>query len=1011
MAQTHSKNGIKKGQPDWLNLKKQDTTEEEETQNDWKKQFETTRQPSWLKNELKRIMENATNKTQKPTITQSGQPAWLNDPKAWDRPLANNWNLDYLTETEADYLKARGFYKYCRGHKPNVVRGIISQIQYMERRMETNVTLEKVIKSQLPMIREKAELEELNELKTRIANDNKQIKYDSIINADFIIPTKKDFVFNTNAESQHYALTHVPFDVENNLQNQTPQYCAAYNYEANRLCLAVNTKKHPNLTGRVNLIRLNAKNHSIDVYLIYTPNLWEALFFADVELLTSVIFESALMSGQNHLRSILDKIKLPEKLKLNYRLINEHLNGFPKRRSTWIAHNARFDIDMLNDTAKKANYKFTFFQKRLEHDVVKYYMGRIINPKKVKNPKIKAKIYNVNHYKVHLGNGDAGFKFKITVDNTGGKTIFRANLSPLQEKSFTHLWITDTIQVSFAMQNLGHGLDDISKETKFRKIKYPTLNFPMSEMDIFTQEKITEPAKYLFFDTFATVAGYALESQQLNYSEMEKLIQENGLPDFELKIDWRPRMSSLLSTATIAKQFIFPYLKAKTGLRRKQIENNIIHERMYQSNFEEVYSGGISEPIVYGILTSDFVADELIYYDDFESLYPSIARLVFADLIYQLAAKKKLHTYLRTDVEETKQDFWNNMEKIVKIIRKALKGHKIQLPEDIFKAMIGTVEIQSSHPLQIRIKEKKKRIWKKISGKQHIHLIDLMNAVLREVLEFNTPIEVVYNQINFIKAERFDFRNKTIPEFGDEFFTLMMKLRREKKMAGDTIEKMLKYIINSGIGITAEGISNKEDFTGKLFIPVIFATVTAGSRFLIAIPEIMIKRLKGEMGYTDTDSLIYKLLSKLRGRITQLFDKISILKEETDYGRIHKAGIWKKKKYHFRSKNINESKFKNQFMKVSEIENGKTIILAEKILNHLIKLKETQLKWNKNNIGTNKHTHFLINSIPTALFKNLMKDGMTDLIALDVIQLAYQEIFKNLNLQNTNLLTHEKQIS
>lgn len=913
----------KKGTPTWLNNSTNDSP-------DWLNNSEIIAEEKHNSSGFKKGTPEWLQPKEPSSHIKSGTPNWLKQSESGS--IVNegvftknaNWDLDYLTTKQRLYLEARGFLKYCKGHNPKVVKGIISQIQYMERRIEQQITLEKVIKSELPMIREKAELEELEDLKIQIQKEIKQIEPDLIINEDFLIPTKDSFTFNTNAESQHYQLTHVPFDVENNLQDQTPGYCAAYNYEANRYCLALNTKKYPKLTGLFKYIKVKAKNRSIDVYLIGTPNLWEALFVADVELIVSVICESALMSGHNHLRSALDKIHLPKKLKINFRLLEECLNGFPKRRSTWIAHNARFDIDMLNDTAKKANYKFTFFQKRLEHSKIKYYMGRAIDPEKLlKDKKIKDKVYNVNHYTVHLGNRDAGFKFRISVDNANGKTIFRTNLSPIQDKTFTHLWITDTIQVSFALQNPEHGLKYVSKDSEFKKLAFPDLNFPIEEMNIFEQEKITKPAKYLMFDTFATIAGYSSESHQLNYSEMEKLIQDNGLPDFELKTDWRPRMSSLLSTATIAKQFIFPYLEAKTGLKRKAIENNIIHERMYQSNFELVYSGGISEPTIYGILESNFPTKELVIYDDFESLYPSIARLVFADLMYQLAAKKELHTYLRTDTKQTKQDFWDNIERIVKIIRQALKGKQTELPEDIFQSMIGTAQINTIHPLQIRVKENKKRIWKKIKGKVHIHLIDLMNSIIRAVIEDNTPIEVLYNQIHFIKTERFDFRNIPVPEFGNEFFTLLIKLRREKIIAGDTIEKMLKYIINSGIGISAEGISNKEDFTGKLFIPVIFASVTAGSRFLIAIPEIMCKKLGGEMGYTDTDSIIYKIKKSVRKHITQLFTKISMLKEEKDYGKIHKTFISKKKKYYLLSENIKEKKFKNQFIK---LENGHYIV-------------------------------------------------------------------------------------
>ena len=471
----------KKGSPAWLNNSTNDSPE-------WLNNSEVIAEETHNSSGFKKGTPEWLQPKESSSHIKSGTPNWLKTSKSGS--IVNegiftknaNWDLDYLSTKQRLYLEKRGFLKYCKGHDPKVVKGILSQIQYMERRVETQITLDKVIKSELPMIREKAELDELEELKTQIQDEISKIEPDLNISEKFVIPTKDSFTFNTNAESQHYQLTHTAFDVENNLQDQTPGYCGAYNYEANRYCLAINTKKYPKLTGLFKYIKLHAQNNSIDVYLIGTPNLWEALFVADIELLISVVFESALMSGHNHLRSVLDKLNLPEKLKINTRLLEEHINGFPKRRSTWIAHNARFDIDMLNDTAKKANYQFTFFQKRLEHDVIKYYMGRVIDPKKLKDKKILAKAYNVNHYKVHLGNHDAGFKFRITVDNTNGKTIFRGNLSPIQEKTFTHLWITDTIQVSFAMQNPEHGLKYVSKDSEFAKIDFPELNFPIEEI-------------------------------------------------------------------------------------------------------------------------------------------------------------------------------------------------------------------------------------------------------------------------------------------------------------------------------------------------------------------------------------------------------------------------------------------------------------------------------------------------------------------------------------------------
>jgi hypothetical protein len=851
---------------------------------------------------------------------------WLETDESGDiiaeatRPYNSSWSNDYnyLSQNDITFLKDRNLYDFVIGHTNENIQVIIKQIRYIERSKNIVVSRDKIQDSQIPIIREKAEIDELAKLSSYITEQNSiHDKSDCNIPLDFTFPHVLSFNFNHYAESQHYRIGKTIFDVETDKQSQKPIACGAYNFETNRLVIGIRNKERAGEFYKING----------NTYLIYTPNLWDAVLIADIELIIAVTLTSALMEGQNELISILKRMKLPKKLSINDKYLQEFINAFPMRRSVWIAHNAQFDIDMLNWTHKKAGYKFTFLEKSLPHDTVNYYLGRPIDKIKImKNPEIRKKTYKVNEYKMHLGNKDVGFRFRIQADRRNMRSMFKANLSPCQKDAFTFLWIVDTLALSMAMRNPKHSLKELSKDTEFPKRDFKDYNFPIEELDIVTKEKITEPVKYLIFDLFSTLAVYEKLTNGLNYLELETLLKTK-YTKFKFNINWRPKTSKILSTATISKDTIINVLISITGLKRSQIENNIEHERLSQKNFEEVYSGGVNEATTWGVLISNFADEILTYYDDFQSLYPSIARIVNAFTMYVLAAQRKLNTLLRNDLEKGKSDFWKIAKEIIKITRQRIKGKDVKLPDDLFHKLIGTVEIDTQIPLQLRTlhkelrkdgkprKSKGKRCWKLITGKNHLHLIDLLNAVVRSAVEFNQDINLLESQIKFTKLERYDFSRYPIAKWGKEFFTMLLKLRQEKKLTKDSIEDMLKYIINTAYGISGEGI-NKEDITGKLFIPAIFCSITAGARFLISIPEIIIKKLGGILGYMDTDSIIYKIHKSLRKRVIGFFDKISALKEETDYGIIHKAFIAKKKKYTFLSEKINEEKFPDQFLKL-----------------------------------------------------------------------------------------------
>lgn len=835
-------------------------------------------------------------------------PDWA---KPDDSPLNNDLNLkpypdwanpnDYSPSDDFSFLASLGFNKIIPPDaNPQQMKLFAQQLRYVERSHGIQVSLDKIKQNSLKGIcREKAEHQTISDVLQYYTLQNQAFDCKNIVDFDFAFPKLGEIPFNKKMESAKFNITHITFDVENG-EEQEPIAVGAYNYEANRLVIGIRCEP-----DEVDLISFN-QGHTI---LVYTPNLWEAVLLADIELVLGTIFSSALQEGHNELVSLAKQFTFPY-FPISTSILEEIL--WNKRRSLWKAHHAAFDINMLNTTAKKAKNKFFILSKHLKHEKVPMMFGKLINPKKEEQIKRdltrKGKerlLYKTDAYKIHLGSIDAGFRFHAKIDTRiSWNGMIRVTLAPIQKGAFPMLWGTDTLTLSMALRNPKHDLGTLSKGKMYEKIAYDEKKiFKASDYDL--RKHYTLATKYLIFDLLATLCVYSSQTFAINLETMEKL--------YNIKIfqGYRPLTSRIVSSATIAKIIIYPYLESRTGLKRDQIENNIIHERQYQENALAVYSGGRAESKIHGKYKPKPPLE--IIYDDFTGLYAHSAFLTHADQIYQLAAKRQLYLLQTTDVKAIEKVFWDNLTRIKDLL---LKNQPLQ--PNMYYKLLGTAEVKLKTRLAFRtLNEKpKRRCDKKQKGIKHVHLIDLLGACLREILEKDASLDFLQSKIKFLQADRFDLDKLKTPEFGKDFFSSGIIYRQKIKnkelfpkltdFERQAAEQTIKYKDNASYGISGEGISN-EDVTGKLFMPIIFAAICAGARCHTTILESLCDRLNrlqktgGKSLYTDTDSLIHASPRPIQTILHSVFEETCKLKEETDYGKILEINIAKKKKYQMKS--------------------------------------------------------------------------------------------------------------
>ena len=834
-------------------------------------------------------------------------------PKSFFKKSKKDYN-DYTTEEIYQYRKKwllkAGYSEWLDyDSSESLVYQLYDQLRYIEK-THGKILSPKDFKESTFFIREFEESEKINEFAVYLENSFENNIFPLDLPFDFVIPDKKDFNFPKYALSDKFDLNFIVYDIETADDDQTPVSIGIFNLLAKRIVLGL---YNPDLK------QSKIQTFSHNIIFIETPNLFEALLIADVETVISAISESALQEGQNNLISIFDhsKFNLHKNIKINSELLTKILNGVPQTRSLWIAHNSIFDINMINHTIKEAKKLISSFP-QFKHSKVSLFMGEPI----AEDLEIKDKnTQKEDAYVINLGNkAEAGFRYKFQFNSKlGAKGTPVCNIWPLQTGTKGYVFALDTLVLSNSLQNPSNSLSYISKGTQWEK-KESDYIFPREEFLLNESSKtITDGQGYLFYDLFSTLAGFEQLAKELNYPELGKLL------NITFPFTIRPKVCSTLSTASIAKTVMFPYLEMKTGLSKTQIENNILKQRLYQKNFETVYNGGRTEAFTHGIFRQilDQVVQKFIKYLDFESLYPTIARIVYAEKQYILASSNKLAKYYNQDVNLTQQKFWETVETNIDCIRKS----KL-IPDNIFKHLLGTVQVKISKEFKLLFRGTKltktgKKDGKKdeyLTGKIHKHLIQLLTAVTREIIENKTDINRLKDAIKFQKVQRFIF-NEDPASFGDEFFTKILILRREKKneimedgSKGNPIEKMLKYVMNSSYGISGEGISREDKIVGKLFIPSIFSSITAGAEYLTSMAEISLRHWGAIPLYSDTDSLITLTSLEVEDKVTSMFwnDQtglgISKLKNEDDYGEILAIYVAKKKKYYLLSKKINRKK-------------------------------------------------------------------------------------------------------
>ena len=327
-------------------------------------------------------------------------------------------------------------------------------------------------------------------------------------------------------------------------------------------------------------------------------------------------------------------------------------------------------------------------------------------------------------------------------------------------------------------------------------------------------------------------------------------------------------------------------------------------------NFKKTYLGGRNEVFVFGTVQN--TQTEIIKYLDFESQYPSASRLTQAELQLKLAANGTLHEYLCYDTDSAIKDFWKTAELVINCMK-----NQIPLPDSFTEKILGNVTFNYSKIkkliIRTRLNKKLRDIYinsgKKGKPKKHtitISMLDLLSTVSYSHLVNKISLDYLKKNIKIIASERLLLN--TIKPHGKELFTKLVNHRRtikEKLKNPDNTQyqinqlnatqENIKYVMNSGYGLTTEGIS--KDYIGKFQVLSVGCLIIACARFLNYSAEILYRMNNATPIYSDTDSIIALAIAKIHKQVLNFFKKTIKLKEETEYGIIVKIHILGKKKY------------------------------------------------------------------------------------------------------------------
>lgn len=702
---------------------------------------------------------------------------------------------------------------------------------------------------------------------------------------DLSLPKFDEININTEIESPQRECHHILFDFETD-KHQHPIALGAYNHETRKQVIWIRAKPED---SKIAIYPLTNDNEFL--IFVHCPNPLEALFISDIENVYAQILLSALAEGQINLISILKEIQI-KSIPIHYETLRKFL--FHQLYSLYISHNSKFDVNALIGWNRKCRREgFVFILPRIAPQTIKINYG-------------KTTYYQdgfVRQFSKSLGNTQAGFRFtlKHTTDYSW-LGIPNISLYPVQEFSEPSSYAIDNMLLSIALQHTkpedapadivgNHSLAAISYGTAYEKL---STEEQKDEEKIFKEEdfyldeylKPSPSLKYLIYDCFSTLSGYAQLTQKLPISRLYKVLELNSENYFQ-----KPLVCKIISTASLAKHLLFKFLEQTTGLSQKQIETNIEAQRHYLKPFDYVekiqltednerlitklrtFFGGRIEASIFGKVIP--TNDETIEFSDFASQYPHHSRLICAIIQYIEAAQGILHKRIVQKQKAVENNLWNIVKQLIKDIDNGV------ITERPYATINGVIKVNTQYKLQIRraiTKKKKNDVL--VKGEFIAPIADVIGAILRKYYVEKYTLQQLRKHIHVKNGLFLRFTPEEIAEHGKEYFTKLYVLRKQFPKT-DSINLLLKIIMNTSYGISSEGIT-KEDYTGKLFIPSISNGITATARLSNTIAEIKLIENNGTPLITHTDSVVALAKPKIHEKVNTLFSQIDPLVIETE---------------------------------------------------------------------------------------------------------------------------------
>lgn len=182
-------------------------------------------------------------------------------------------------------------------------------------------------------------------------------------------------------------------------------------------------------------------------------------------------------------------------------------------------------------------------------------------------------------------------------------------------------------------------------------------------------------------------------------------------------------------------------------------------------------------------------------------------------------------------------------------------------------------------------------------------ILQALQLLLENYLQTNKQISFPATIVNFLKESSsiLKFSGKDFTKKFLEILTSSLKIPLNSleslAVRYKATEQNLKYVMNSGYGVTAEGLS--KGYIGKFQVPAVATLITACARYLSNSAEILYVINGGKPIYTDTDSLPALASEETHQTVFNYFKETIPLNEERKYGKITSFHVLGKKKYGF----------------------------------------------------------------------------------------------------------------